>query len=71
MLNEILAVMAYYLFLVSSLVRTHCLLCDAFYTLNSVECASYSIDVGLHAVRCIMHSLRGLCMYVYHIRCTG
>ena len=46
------------------LVRSGCLLCAALCTLNCVECASCIIDVGLHAVRCIMHLSRGLCMCI-------
>ena len=40
-----------------SLVRSRCLFCAALCTLNCVEyheCASCIIDVGLHAVRCII-----------------
>ena len=45
-----------------SLVRSRCLFCAALCTLNCVEYhegASCIIDVGLHAVRCIMHPSRG------------
>ena len=45
MLEENLAVVVYFLFLV-------------FY--------SCIIDVGLHAVRCIMHPSRGLCMCIIY-----
>ena len=44
-----------------SLVRSRCLFCAALCTLNCVEyheCALCIIDVGLHAVRCIMHPSR-------------
>ena len=51
------------------LVCSRCLLCAALCTLNCVECASCIIDVGLHAVRCIMHPSRELCMcIIYAVR---
>ena len=51
------------------LVRSRCLLCAALCTLNCVECASCIIDVGLYAVRCIMHLSRGLCTcIIYSVR---
>ena len=68
MLNETLAVMVYFLFLVFH----SCAFCAALCTLNCVvyhECASRIIDVGLHAVRCIMHPSRGLCTcIIYAVR---
>ena len=55
-----------------SLVRSHCLFCAALCTLNCVEYhefASCIIDVGLHAVRFIMHPSRGLCTcIIYAVR---
>ena len=70
-LEETLAVMVYFLFLVSLLVRSRC--CFALHfalcTVNCVECASRIIDVGLHAVRWIMHPSRGLRMsIIYAVR---
>ena len=54
------------------LVRSRCLFCAALCTLNCVEyheCASCIIDVGLYAVRCIMHPSRGLCTcIIYAVR---
>ena len=72
MLEENLAVMVYFLFLVFHSYALAVLFCATLCTLNGVEyheCASCIIDVSLHAVRCIMHPSRGLCMcIIYAVR---
>ena len=68
MLEETLAVMVYFLFLVFTRALTlFASRCPLHSELCCAECASCVIDVGLQAVQCIMHTSRGLCMCIMYV----